>query len=64
NLTAPSSKQARPESKTSAVSGAKSVAWWWKDVVVRKSLLEECAGEQFERLVLALSTHALLKGSA
>ncbi|KAJ7173356.1 hypothetical protein C8R46DRAFT_1189658 [Mycena filopes] len=38
-------------------------AWWWKDLVVRKSLLEECAGERFERLMLALSTHALLKGS-
>ena len=23
------------------------VAWWWKDVVVRKSLLEECSGERF-----------------
>jgi hypothetical protein len=22
------------------------VAWWWKDVVVRKSILEECAGER------------------
>jgi hypothetical protein len=21
-------------------------AWWWKDVVVRKTLLEECAGER------------------
>ena len=21
-------------------------AWWWKDVLVRKSLLEECAGER------------------
>ena len=21
-------------------------AWWWKDVIVRKSLLEECAGER------------------
>ncbi|KAG6844536.1 hypothetical protein H0H87_006126 [Tephrocybe sp. NHM501043] len=40
------------------------VAWWWKDVVVRKSLLEECAGERFERLLLSISTHALLKGSA
>ncbi|KIM88355.1 hypothetical protein PILCRDRAFT_814255 [Piloderma croceum F 1598] len=36
-------------------------AWWWKDIVVRKTLLEECAGERFERLLLALSTHALLK---
>ena len=22
------------------------VAWWWKDVVVRKSILEECSGER------------------
>lgn len=22
------------------------LAWWWKDVVVRKSLLEECSGER------------------
>lgn len=21
-------------------------AWWWKDVVVRKSLLEECTGDR------------------
>ncbi|KAJ7080835.1 hypothetical protein B0H15DRAFT_856433 [Mycena belliarum] len=40
------------------------VAWWWKDIVVRKSLLEECSGERFERLLLALSTHALFKGCA
>ncbi|KAF7345583.1 hypothetical protein MVEN_01577000 [Mycena venus] len=60
----PSSKS-RPNGKTiSPVAGARSVAWWWKDVVVRKSLLEECAGERFERLVLALSTQALRKGSA
>jgi hypothetical protein len=25
---------------------SKHVAWWWKDVVVRKSLLEECSGEK------------------
>ncbi|KAJ7777075.1 hypothetical protein B0H16DRAFT_1406563 [Mycena metata] len=49
----------RADSKTPAANSA----WWWKDVVVRKSLLEECAGERFERLILALSTHALLKGS-
>ncbi|KAI0831939.1 hypothetical protein BC628DRAFT_569953 [Trametes gibbosa] len=36
-------------------------AWWWKDVVVRKSILEECCGERFERLILALSTHAILR---
>lgn len=33
--------------------------WWWKDVLVRKSLLEECTGDRFERLILALSVHAL-----
>lgn len=27
------------------------VAWWWKDVVVRKSLLEECSGD---RLVVGI----------
>ena len=25
---------------------AETAAWWWRDVVVRKSLLEECAGEK------------------
>jgi hypothetical protein len=33
--------------------------WWWKDVPVRKSLFEECAGPRFERLILALSIHVL-----
>ncbi|KAF8074586.1 hypothetical protein FPV67DRAFT_1474082 [Lyophyllum atratum] len=40
---------------------ADNAAWWWKDVIVRKSLLEECAGERFERLMLSVSTHAVLK---
>ncbi|TFK39587.1 hypothetical protein BDQ12DRAFT_665401 [Crucibulum laeve] len=40
------------------------IAWWWKDVVVRKSLLEECSGDKFERLILSVSTHALLKTSS
>ena len=22
------------------------VAWWWKDVVVRKTVLDECSGER------------------
>ncbi|KAG6828551.1 hypothetical protein H0H92_007576 [Tricholoma furcatifolium] len=35
------------------------LGWWWKDVIVRKSLLEECHGDRFERLLLSLSTHAL-----
>ncbi|KAI0076564.1 hypothetical protein K474DRAFT_1675484 [Panus rudis PR-1116 ss-1] len=40
---------------------ANATAWWWKNVIVRKSTLEECAGERFELLMLALSTHALLR---
>ncbi|TFK90846.1 hypothetical protein K466DRAFT_484041 [Polyporus arcularius HHB13444] len=39
-------------------------AWWWKDVVVRKSILDECSGDRFERLILALSSHAILKNTA
>ncbi|KAK0434653.1 hypothetical protein EV421DRAFT_1839637 [Armillaria borealis] len=35
------------------------VAWWWRDVVVRKSLLEQCEGEKFMRMVVCLSAHAL-----
>ncbi|KJA14143.1 hypothetical protein HYPSUDRAFT_208948 [Hypholoma sublateritium FD-334 SS-4] len=35
---------------------AEPAAWWWRDVVVRKSLLEE-----FERLILALTTHTLMR---
>ncbi|KDQ26854.1 hypothetical protein PLEOSDRAFT_1105753 [Pleurotus ostreatus PC15] len=31
----------------------------WKDTLVRKSLLEECVGERFERLILCFSTHAI-----
>ena len=23
------------------------MAWWWKDVTIRKSLLEECVGEKY-----------------
>ncbi|EIW58312.1 uncharacterized protein TRAVEDRAFT_124273 [Trametes versicolor FP-101664 SS1] len=38
-------------------------AWWWRDVVVRKSILDECCGERFERLILALSSHAILKNT-
>ncbi|KAL1741498.1 hypothetical protein HDZ31DRAFT_66871 [Schizophyllum fasciatum] len=34
---------------------------WWKDVLVRKSTLEECSGERFERIMVALSTQALMR---
>ncbi|EIM90412.1 uncharacterized protein STEHIDRAFT_154237 [Stereum hirsutum FP-91666 SS1] len=38
-------------------------AWWWKDTVVRKSIIEECSGDRFERLLIALSTHAIWSSS-
>ncbi|KAJ3480894.1 hypothetical protein NLI96_g8031 [Meripilus lineatus] len=38
-------------------------ASWWKEVIVRKSLFEECSGERFERLLLSLSTEAILRCS-
>ncbi|KAJ7230315.1 hypothetical protein GGX14DRAFT_508091 [Mycena pura] len=56
-------QKGRADAQVGGSSGAGN-AWWWTDVVVRKSLLEECTGERFERLMLAFSTHALLKGSA
>ncbi|KAJ7691980.1 hypothetical protein B0H17DRAFT_551693 [Mycena rosella] len=59
-----SGKQSRPGATAKSTPSAGGAAWWWKDVVVRKSLLEECGGERFERLLLALSTHALFNGSA
>ena len=34
--------------------------WWWRDVVIRKAILEECTGEKFERLLLAFSIHTLM----
>ncbi|KAF8875956.1 hypothetical protein CPB84DRAFT_1853108 [Gymnopilus junonius] len=60
-----SSSHARtPAKSTSRLKSSDSnMAWWWKDVVVRKSLLEECSGDKFERLILSLSTHALMKVS-
>ncbi|CDO68363.1 hypothetical protein BN946_scf184815.g10 [Trametes cinnabarina] len=55
----PSSSHKRPIPRRGGANA--SSAWWWKDVVVRKSILDECAGERFERLVLAFSSHAVLK---
>ncbi|KIJ55194.1 hypothetical protein M422DRAFT_774281 [Sphaerobolus stellatus SS14] len=43
----------------SPASNRKSPAWWWTNVMVRKSLLEECTGDRFEKLLLSLSTHVL-----
>ncbi|KAL4255990.1 HAUS augmin-like complex subunit 6 N-terminal domain-containing protein [Pleurotus pulmonarius] len=50
------------KSDTSAPLAKDSVSMaMWKDTVVRKSLLEECAGERFERLILCFSTHAIFQ---
>lgn len=47
---APSQAQARakpkPGDNAPEDDAAHVQAWWWKDVVVRKSLLEECGGEK------------------
>nr|GAT42576.1 predicted protein [Mycena chlorophos] len=64
----PSSKDSKSAGKavvasTSSLGSVPIVAAWWAQVVVRKSILDECTGERFERLMLALSTHALYKGS-
>ncbi|KAF8194937.1 hypothetical protein BJ912DRAFT_159770 [Pholiota molesta] len=66
----PSSSRSSASSGTSAkskpsneVKDNSEQAWWWKDVIVRKSLLEECSGDKFERLMLSLSTHALMRTS-
>ncbi|KDQ51080.1 hypothetical protein JAAARDRAFT_41556 [Jaapia argillacea MUCL 33604] len=56
--------QARRPAKGEESSSEQGIAWWWKDVIVRKSLLEECSGDRFERLALALSTHAVWKAAA
>ncbi|KAG6910057.1 hypothetical protein DXG01_013503 [Tephrocybe rancida] len=64
NSVYPTSKGAISGPKPKGKEQVRVAAWWWKDVVVRKSLLEECAGERFERLLLSVSTHVLLKGSA
>ncbi|KAH9947011.1 hypothetical protein B0H21DRAFT_740581 [Amylocystis lapponica] len=56
----PNTTSKKNQAKVTSVTSTAN-AWWWKDVMVRRSILEECCGERFEQLLLALSTHALLK---
>ena len=49
-----------PQSESQKVSKPPITGWWWRNVVIRKATLEECTGEKFERLLLALSIHALM----
>ena len=49
-----------PQSERQKVSKPPITGWWWRHVVIRKATLEECTGEKFERLLLALSIHALM----
>ncbi|ESK91576.1 hypothetical protein Moror_2571, partial [Moniliophthora roreri MCA 2997] len=44
-------------------SAPQQIPYWWKDVMVRRSLLEECAGEKFMRILVAFSTHVLFEKS-
>ncbi|KAF5365304.1 hypothetical protein D9758_005459 [Tetrapyrgos nigripes] len=50
-------------SNATSAASASVAAYWWKDVIVRKSLLDECTGERFLKMILALSTHAVSKKS-
>ncbi|KIM38389.1 hypothetical protein M413DRAFT_447859 [Hebeloma cylindrosporum] len=58
-----SSARSSTNLKPSTNDSSDGMALWWKDVVVRRSLLEECSGEKFERLLLSLSTHTVMKTS-
>lgn len=49
-----------PQSESQKVPKPTVNGWWWRDVVIRKATLEECTGENFERLLLAFSIHALM----
>ena len=40
-------------------STASTFGWWWKEILPRASVLQDCSGDRFERLLLALSVHAL-----
>lgn len=72
----------RSSSNSAGGDSGSPAAPWWGDVTVRKSILEESAGEKcvydvvhslyhsivkyyhrFDRLMLSLSTHALMKAS-
>ncbi|KAI9464478.1 hypothetical protein BJY52DRAFT_1249355 [Lactarius psammicola] len=61
--TLPKSQSTSSKGKSPAL-GVTPDPWWWKDVVVRRSLLEECTGNRFERMIVALSTHALFANTA
>jgi hypothetical protein len=52
--------QKKPVGRQDNPASGADFGWWWKDVPVRKSLLEECTGARFERLLLALSIHVLI----
>ncbi|KAI9464815.1 hypothetical protein F5148DRAFT_1150114 [Russula earlei] len=57
-------QSASSKGKKSPASGTTPDPWWWKDVVVRRSLLDECTGNRFERMIIALSTHALFANTS
>ncbi|KAJ4466801.1 hypothetical protein C8R41DRAFT_925978 [Lentinula lateritia] len=50
--------------RQSCIKGNDASSVWWRSVQARKSLLEECTGEKFLRLLLAFSTQVLLRLSS
>ncbi|KAL1685098.1 hypothetical protein GGG16DRAFT_129608 [Schizophyllum commune] len=55
------SRSAKGSPKEATMSKAGASAAWWKDVLVRKSTIEECAGEKFEKIMVALSIEVLMR---
>ncbi|KIK54228.1 hypothetical protein GYMLUDRAFT_264742 [Collybiopsis luxurians FD-317 M1] len=45
--------------RQNSLKGNQVTSVWWRNVQARKSLLEECAGDKFLRLLVAFSTHIL-----
>ena len=42
-------KNSNPQVKGKIITPRLDNAWWWKDVIVRRSLLEECLGEKYAK---------------
>ncbi|KAL1699142.1 hypothetical protein EV121DRAFT_216835 [Schizophyllum commune] len=55
-------RSAKGSPKEASVNKSSASATWWKDVLVRKSTIEECAGEnRFEKIMVALSIEVLMR---
>ncbi|KAL1674679.1 hypothetical protein EV122DRAFT_293300 [Schizophyllum commune] len=54
-------RSAKGSPKEASINKSSASAAWWKDVLVRKSTIEECAGEKFEKIMVALSIEVLMR---